>query len=497
MTNRLVFLALLLLIILLQNSHADQIDASGVRWPVPQWNIASEQSERMLTPTCQEFINYTTRSKKFLTDGLVVIKDGSIQYEYYDSNYTANSPHVLWSISKNITATLLGIAVKEGRVSLDDYLHQYFPRSDASENYQKIKISNLLYLDTGYVWNEFYSGDVAQSPVLGILYGNNHYDVLNFALTRPIISQGPGYQWNYTTGTPVITMGVLKEVYREEYDKMPWKILFNQLGMQNVHFEQDAKGVFNGGSSAFATPREMAKLGYLYLNRGMWNGKEILSEDWIKTVLTVSPGYLSSGTVIKNITDDGVYGGSFWLNKAVKPGFGKPYPASPDDMFMGLGHFGQFLVVLPSQNMVIARTGHDNEYNSKIDLFVTKALACFHDPNYPQGKIIPPPKSSGSSIKELFTTLKTGLDTHIILSAVAKTICSCHFISGVDTKTCVARSNIPLAKWLTHHEVVGNQVQVRQTKLAKILNKVLNFQREPLAIAQYNANEPQFGCLLK
>lgn len=490
-------IAITLLISTSHISYADVIDASGVRWPVPAWNIVGNQNVRMQTPTCQDFINYTTKSKDFLTDGLVVIKDGSIHFEFYGPKYTPNSPHVLWSISKTITATLLGTAVKEGKVSLDDYLHQYYPRSDGGENYQKIKLSNLLYLDSGFVWSEYYSGDVSKSPVLSMLYGNAHHDMLKFALSRDIIPQGPGYQWNYTTGTPVITMGVLKQAYGDDYETMPWKNLFDRLGMADVRFEHDDQGVFNGGSSAFATPREMAKLGYLYLNHGIWNGQEILTDDWVKATLKVSPGYLSPGTVIHNITDDGVYGGSFWLNRAVKPGFGKPYPASPDDMFMGLGHFGQFIVVLPSQNMVISRTGHDNEYNSKIDVFVTKALACFHDPKYPQGKIIPPPESAKTSLKDIFLTLKTSLHTNLIQAAVAKTICSCHFVSGVDPKTCVAHSNIPMAKWLTRYKIEDNKVYVQQSKLAKILNKVLNFQGEPIALAEFNTERPEFGCQLK
>ncbi len=486
-----------LLLITSYSSFADVIDATGIRWPIPVWNIIGHQNERMQTPTCENFINYTTKSKDFLTDGLVVIKDGSLQYEFYDKKYNPSTPHVLWSISKTITATLLGIAVKEGRVSLDDYLHQYLPRPEASSNYQKIKLSNLLYLDTGYIWNEYYSGDVTKSPVLNMLYGNAHQDMLNFALSRDIITEGPGYKWNYTTGTPVITMGVLKEAYGDDYELMPWKNLFDPLSMADVHFEHDARGVFNGGSSAFASPREMAKLGYLYLNHGIWNGREILTDDWVKTTLKVSPGYLSPGTVIKDITDDGVYGGSFWLNKAVKAGFGKPYPASPDDMFMGLGHFGQFIVVLPSQNMVIARTGHDNEYNSKIDVFVTKALACFHDPEYPQGKIIPPPASTKSKIKELFITLKTSLHTNLIQATVAKTICSCHFISGIEPSKCVADSNIPLAKWLTKYRIEGKKVYAWQSLLAKTIDKVINFQGKPVAVAEYNSERPEFGCQLK
>ena len=243
-------------------TRADIIDSSGTRWPVPEWHIADKMSERMQTPQCQDFLTFSTKSKSFLTEGLVVIKDGTLMYEGYDSKYRFSTPHILWSVSKTITGALLGTAVRDGRISLEQNLNEFYPRPDAGDAYQEIKIKNLFYLDTGFIWNEYYSGDVKQSPVLNMLYGTGHADIAGFATSKEVIPEGPGHQWNYSTGTPAITMGVLKKVYGDDYDDMPWKALFNPLSMTNVTFERDHLGVFNGGSSVFATPREMAKLGY-------------------------------------------------------------------------------------------------------------------------------------------------------------------------------------------------------------------------------------------
>lgn len=120
--------------------------------------------------------------------------------------------------------------------------------------------------------------------------------------------------------------------------------------MKSAVFEQDTAGTFVGGAYAFATPRDMAKLGQLYLNKGKWNGQTILSEDWIERTLTISPGYLGPGMT----RDDYlrplplVYGGLMWLNRAPRPEFPKPFPKSPDDMFMALGRAwaaGSFLML--------------------------------------------------------------------------------------------------------------------------------------------------------
>lgn len=484
-------------LIFTQNSYSDVVDNSGVRWPVPSWRISPNQEERMSSKQCQDFIKFSTKSHSFLTEGLVVIKDGELKYEHYDSKYTADTPHILWSVTKTITGALLGIAVRDGKISLDQGLNEFYPRPNAGKNYQKIKIENLFYLDTGFNWNEYYTGNVINSPVIRMLYYDGRKDMSKFATEQPVIAEGPSYKFNYSTGTPTITMGVLKKAYGHEYDQMPWKSLFTPLGMTNIRFERDHKGVFNGGSSGFATPREMAKLGYLYLNDGMWNGEEILPPSWIEKTTQVSPGYLSNGTVIRNITDDGVYGGSIWLNKAAKKGFGKPYPTLPENMLLAMGHYGQLIGIFPTQKMVIARTGYDMEYNSSLDEFFSRAIACFDDPTYPIGKNIPPPDYNKLTWPDLLKTLKSGLLTNALFSAIAKTACSCYFISGIDVDTCVERSNISLIKRLAKISINKDTVTARQTKYAKIL--IAAYGRKPgkIASASYDRAHPEFGCTLK
>jgi CubicO group peptidase (beta-lactamase class C family) len=475
--------------------------SAETRWPIPDWEIGRNQQIQMSIPQCENFKSFATKSKEFLTEGLVVIKDGVIEYEFYDAKYTAKTPHILWSVSKTITGALLGIAVKEGRINLEQNLDEFYSDRKNRERYQDIKIKNLFYFDTGFIWDEYYTGDVKFSSVLNILYGKGHTDIARYASSKKLISQGPGYKFNYSTGTPAITMAVLKKVYGDDYNQMPWKNLFDPIGMTGVHFEQDHSGVFNGGSAAFATPRDMARLGYLYLNNGMWNGQEILSPDWIKKTKQVSPGYLSSGTVIRDITDDGVYGGSIWLNKTVKPGLGRPYPTSPSDMFLAMGHYGQLIIVLPSQNMVIARTGYDQEYNSKVDEFVSRAIACFNDPAYPIGKNIPPPKYSKISLKNILKTLKTSLQENLIQAAIAKTVCSCHFISKLDLKTCLKRSNIPLGKHLANVAIkVKNDVARSGKYLVSVapswIARHSGTRNNKIAVAGFDPIRPKLGCTL-
>lgn len=468
------------------SAHAD-----NVRWPTPDWAVSPAP---MTSAECQGFENFAVTSKTLATDGLVVIKDGAIQYEYYAPKYGPEQPHILWSVSKTITGALLGIAVQEGKISLDQKLADFYPLTNAPAGYDQITISDLFYMDTGFIWDEYYAGDTKNSPVLSMLYGAGRDDMAAYTATRPMIPQGPGYEWNYSTGTPVLTMGVLKKVYGADYATLPWDKLFGPLGIKNAVFERDAAGTFVGGAYAMLTPRDLARVAYLYLNNGVWEGQKILSDDWLEKTLTVSPGYLSPGTVVTNITDTGVYAGSMWLNQAVKPGLGQPYPASPSDMYLGIGHFGQFMIVLPTQHMVIARTGHDEEYNSKIDEFVSRAISCFSDPTYPIGQIIPPPKSDNPSIWQNIETLETGLRENIFEAAVAQSVCSCHYVSGVDVDTCIAQSNIPAAGAMTRTSIAADD-EIDDS--SSFLGTVLTLHVGVEAKAVFDITAPQYGCVLE
>jgi len=469
----------------------------NIKWPMPNWEVNPAGDVTMGLPQCKAFVDYSLHDKDFNTDGLVVVKDGMLQYEAYASHYDQTKPHLLWSVSKTITGMLLGTAVKDGKVKLTDKLSTYYPLEAGGDNYNKVTLSNLLYLDAGFLWSEFYSGDVKNSSVVTMLYGKGHDDMADFAARRPLIMQGPGFEWNYSTGTPTLTMGVLKKAYGKDYEQMPWKNFADPLGMKTFTFERDPSGTFVGGALTFATPREMAKIGYLLLNRGKWEDKTILTEEFINKMLTVSPGYLSSGTIIKDITDDGVYGGSLWLNRAMKPGFGKPYPYSPEDMFMAIGHYGQLIIVLPTQKMIIARTGFDKDYNGRIDEFVTRAISCFADPTYPIGKYIPAPKKDKGPLSGILETLKSGISSNILQPTLAKNMCSCRFVSKINEKDCYERSYVPMAKTFATVSTTsqGGVYTIKATPTW--LGTKLGLESKDLPVARFDTNHPEFGCTLE
>lgn len=476
-----------------------QLNATeATRWPMPDWETF-DNKEKMKTAACQNFKKMATATDTFLTDGLVIIKDGRVHFEYYDSKHGPNTPHALWSVTKTITGALLGITERDGRINSDHSLSDFFPDSNNDPNYQKITMNHLLYMDAGFVWDEDVK-EVNQNPLIKMLYGKGHEDMVEFALSRKLIKEGPAYKWNYSTGIPTITMGVLKKIYGADDETMPWRNLFHPLGMKSAVFEKDNNGNFIGGSSFFASPRDLAKLGYLYLNNGFWNGEVLLPKEWITKMLTPSPGYLSPGTVIKDITKEGVYGGSLWLNRVLKKTQGKPYPNAPEDMYLAIGFNGQFLVVIPSLKMILARTGHDKEFHSKMNEFISRAIQCFHDPSHVVGKSSPAKNPITMGLGQLIKNVKNSIEANTLQATLAKTICSCHYVSNLDIPACVKRNHFSLSRLLTKISVRQTKqlsgemvIQVKLSRFARLFK--LHYGNSAKAV--YNPDKPQFGCTLK
>ena len=340
-------------------------------------------------------------TKGFNTEGIVVLKDGKVVYEFYNGDadyggdpekglYLRDTPHSLWSASKTVTATLVGRAIYDqvkmsNGESFDVHskLSDFFP-SLRNDGYQDVKIENLLNMSSGFKWNESYEAGLKESTFIPMLYlKDGHKDMLKYSLAQPMSDYGPGKIWNYSGGNSMMLVGALRTIYGEEsFKTLPWTLLFKPLEIKGAVFETDEQGNFIGNSYVHLRPLDMAKIGELYLNNGKKDENQLLSPEWISDSQKISPAALNPNTPISYIHEEGVYSSrAFWLNKQIiqtdNKIYGPEFPDSPKDMYFAAGHYGQLIIVLPSQNMVIARTGHDAEYWSRINRFVSKSIACF------------------------------------------------------------------------------------------------------------------------
>lgn len=270
---------------------------------------------------------------------IVVYKD-QVVAERYRRDFTANNRFLSWSIAKSFTNALAGILVKEGKTDINAPV----PRKEwANDDRKKITLNNLLHMNSGLEWNEDY-GNLSDVTVMLHKEG----DMGDFAASKKITVK-PGSVWVYSSGTANIVSEYIRSLIGndEEYLAFPRKALFNKTGMRSVIWEPDASGTFVGSSYLYASLRDYARFGLLYLHNGNWLGEQILPDNWVKYTTTPANGSKSK------------YGAFFWLNISGK------YPGVPADLFYCDGHDGQFIYIIPSKQLVVVKTGYSpkNTFN--------------------------------------------------------------------------------------------------------------------------------------
>jgi CubicO group peptidase (beta-lactamase class C family) len=280
--------------------------------------------------------------KPWRTRAVLVLHDGAIVAERYAQGFGPDSALPGWSVTKSVLSALVGILVEEKRLSLQDkaLLPEWrFPDDQRAA----ISVEDLLRMRSGLAFSEIYSDP--RADVTQMLYASS--DMAAFAANKPL-SAPPGTTWHYSSGTTNILSRIVRQTVGErEYHTFPPRALFGPLGMNSAVMESDAAGTFVGSSYMFATARDWARFGQLYLEDGAWGGRRILPAGWVRLSATPTPQ-----------SPDGCYGAHWWLKVPRELG-GETEAASriPRDAFFGLGHEGQSLTVIPSRRLVVVRLG--------------------------------------------------------------------------------------------------------------------------------------------
>lgn len=290
-----------------------------------------------------------------VTDGLVVMVGSTVVFEHYANGYTKQSPHPVWSVSKSVVNALVGIAVREKSVSVNDSVCKYL--KTVTDRHCEITIQNLLHFTSGLEWREAYENEPpSKSSVVNMLYGEGKTDMASFALGHPIL-KAPDTIWEYSSGSANILMAILKKaIGSKRYSTFPWDELFEKLEMKSATWERDSSDVFVGSSYLHLTPRDLALFGRLFKNDGVNDGKRILPDGWVDWSLKPNPVQAKDPSQVNGY----ISGAGWWLNTSLH-GKEKPFSFLPSDTFAALGHWGQYLFVIPSLNLTIARTGNDRE----------------------------------------------------------------------------------------------------------------------------------------
>jgi len=277
------------------------------------------------------------------TLAVAIAHDGRLVAERYAAGVGPDTPLVSWSMAKSVIATLAGIAVAEGRLAL----HAPAPVPEwqtPGDARRAVTLDQLLRQSSGLAFDETYG---ASNDVSRMLF--TRADAGAFAAARPL-AHPPDTFWSYSSGTSNIVARLLREALGNDLEALvAWSraTLFDPLGMRSAYAEPDASGTFLGSSLVFATARDWARFGQLHLQDGVWNGRRILPEGWVRYVTTPAPA-----------APDGRYGAHWWLN-AGDPGdpARRMWPELPRDTYAARGMSGQYVVVVPSARLVVVRLG--------------------------------------------------------------------------------------------------------------------------------------------
>ncbi|HEX7953809.1 MAG TPA: serine hydrolase [Burkholderiales bacterium] len=269
-----------------------------------------------------------------VTTAVIIISNGRIVAERYRPGFGEHSGYRTWSTSKSISAALLAIAAKQGILDLDA------PMDIPEWNYpgdprQAITHKQLLWMSSG-----LFSGG---ANTYAVYFGGE--DVIS-AVTTTALEAAPGTRWKYANNDSLLLLRELRHKLGDDlrYLRFPYDQLLHPLGMYHTRMEVDHLGNFVGSSQTYTTARDIARFGMLLGNDGVWNGKRLLPEGWVKFSSTPAP------TKPPQAGQWG-YGAQFWLLDQM--------PGVPPGTFTTAGNKGQFVTVVPGHDLVIVRTGVD------------------------------------------------------------------------------------------------------------------------------------------
>ena len=272
---------------------------------------------------------------------LVVHKD-QLLLERYAPGFSKQTRFQGWSMTKSLLSAIYGIMQREGRINIEEA--NLFAQWEGDER-AEITLSNLLHMNSGLEWVEDYT---TISDVTNMLFLSK--DMAKVQIEKQLVGE-PGQSWNYSSGTSNLLSGYLRDQFDspQEYLDFWYQELIDKIGMHSMVLETDWSGNYVGSSYSWATARDWAKFGLLYLNNGNWQGQQLLEPSWIEYTTWPTPG------------SNGTYGAHFWLNAEGL------FPNVPRDMYSANGFQGQHVFIIPSKDLVVVRFGLTESPDFNID----------------------------------------------------------------------------------------------------------------------------------
>ena len=299
---------------------------------------ASTDAARLRAAIDAAFTEPDPRGKR-RTRAVVVLHHGRIVAERYAPAFRPDTPQLGWSMTKTVTGALAGVMVREGRLALD--ADRLLPQwRGAGDPRAAITLSQIMRMITGLAFDETYGDPL--SDVARMLLGVG--DGAALAAARPLVAP-PGTVWAYSSGTSYLLARVLREAAPGEALTLARRGLFDPIGMRSAVMEADAAGTPVGAAYMYASAHDWARFGQFLLQDGVWNGRRILPEGWVRTMSTLTP---------QSPRQD--FGAHLWV-RVPEPFNSARMVDLPADAVHMSGHEGQFVSIVPSRALVVVRLG--------------------------------------------------------------------------------------------------------------------------------------------
>ncbi|MGD0022488.1 MAG: serine hydrolase, partial [Smithellaceae bacterium] len=329
-------------------SRSEPANPEAVPWPrgekLPEATLPANIDIAKINSAVEKLFIESNPDKKLYARAVLIVYNGCIIAERYAPGITKDTPLLSWSIAKSFTNAMIGILVRQNKIHIK--APAAVPEWQKAKDLRRfITLDQLLRMSSGLQWVESY----AERPISDVnIMLFLKPDMAAYAASKPLAVK-PDTLWRYSSGTTnIICRLILKKTGSlEAYWDFPRRELFNKLGMKSAIWGTDATGTFIGSSYLYATARDYARFGLLYLNDGVWRGERILPEGWVAYSTTPTPA-----------APKGEYGAHFWLNRGSDgKAINRLYPQLPVDAFFARGYQGQIVAIIPSRKLVVVRLG--------------------------------------------------------------------------------------------------------------------------------------------